>query len=185
MKPNQKYQFSLIIFKSWKYLTLSLCEINYLVRICVYTYILISYTRSYRRDTIFSTDGKNRWYFNWTVNGWRFFDIYRGMGYIALMTICPSKRCLPANWHCIRDILRYRSLIENASARSARVVCSKQRNNVEDRWIRTNGQDKNGWGMNRFHGSLLLNVFFFLFFFSWDFLNFEITMINSVLITFC
>lgn len=78
LKPNQKYQFSLIIFKSWKYLTLSLCEINYLVRICVYTYILISYTRSYRRDTIFSTDGKNRWYFNWTVNGWRFFDIYVG-----------------------------------------------------------------------------------------------------------
>lgn len=89
--------------------------------------------------------------------------IIRGMGYIALMTICPSKRCLPANWHCIRDILRYRSLIENASARNARVVCSKQRNSVEDRWIWTNGQDKNGWGMNRFHGSLLLNIFLFFF----------------------
>lgn len=77
------------------------------------------------------------------------YTITRGDGNIALMTICPSKRCLPANWHCIRDILRYRSLIENASARSARVVCSKQRNNVEDRWIWTNQarikMAKKGW----------------------------------------
>lgn len=91
------------------------------------------------------------------------YTITRGDGNIALMTICPSKRCLPANWHCIRDILRYRSLIENASARSARVVCSKQCRRSMN--MNEPGQDKNGEkGMNphhRFHGSLLLNTLCF------------------------
>lgn len=76
---------------------------------------------SYRRDTIFPRQTVR--YFNWTVNGWRFFDLchyterwYISRGIEGNLSFEAVPRSLPANWQHIRDTLRYRSLIENTSA---------------------------------------------------------------------
>lgn len=103
-------QVRLIVSTSWERQTLSLCKITRVVSLLrsyraildirgtyvvhIYVHILIST----RYD--FSMANKNQWYFNWTVNGWRFFDLY----------------------HYTRDGI-YRGIEGNLSFEPVRVLC--------------------------------------------------------------